>query len=363
MQRTRHLVFSLALILVTAISVRADEVDDYLKTAMASIHIPGASIAIIKDGSLIKAEAYGLADLENRIPAQPDTVYKIGSVSKQFIAAGIMILVQDRKIAVDDKVSKYLKGTPPTWQAITLRHLLTHTSGLAREAPGFDPYKVQPDIDVIKTAYSLPLQFAPGERWDYCNLGYYALAEIIHEVSGKPWCDLLAERVFAPLNMTSTQVTNVAKIIPKRAKGYVWNTDKYENAEDWLTLRPSGAFLSTVLDMAKWEAALQTDRILKESSKKEMWTPVTLNDGRKYPYGFGWELDDWPADSPVPTGVPMIRHEGTIPGFRAGFSRWPSYGLTLIVLTNRQAANMEALTANIAVRVEPRLRTTPAPTK
>lgn len=214
---------------------------------------------------------------------------------------------------------------------------------------------------MIKTAYSLPLQFTPGERWDYSNLGYYALAEIIHEVSGKPWGDFLSERVFAPLGMTSTQVTNVARIIPQRASGYVWNTDKYENAEDWPALRPSGAFLSTVLDMAKWEAALQTDRILKESSKKEMWTPVTLNDGRKYPYGFGWELDDWPADSPVPTGVPMIRHEGTIPGFRAGFSRWSSYGLTVIVLTNRQGANMEGLIANIAVRVVPQLRTTPAP--
>jgi D-alanyl-D-alanine carboxypeptidase len=363
MHRAHLIVSSLALILVTAISVHADEVDDYLKTAMASMHIPGASIAVIKDGSLIKAEAYGLADLENGIPARTDTVYKIGSVSKQFIAAGIMILVQDGKIAVDDKVSKYLKGTPPTWQAITLRHLLTHTSGLVREAPGFDPYKIQLDIDVIKTAYPLPLQFAPGEKWDYCNLGYYTLAEIIHEVSGKPWGDFLAERVFAPLGMTSTQVTNVARIIPKRANGYVWNTDKYENAEDWTTLRPSGAFLSTALDMAKWEAALQTDRILNESSKKEMWTPVTLNDGRKHPYGFGWELDDWPADSPVPTGVPMIRHEGTIPGFRAGFSRWPSYGLTVILLTNRQGANMEALMANIATRVVPQLRTSPAATK
>jgi CubicO group peptidase (beta-lactamase class C family) len=155
-------------------------------------------------------------------------------------------------------------------------------------------------------------------------------------------------------------VTSVAKLIPKRAGGYVWNKDKYENAENWPTVRPSGAFQSTVLDMAKWEAALQSNRILKESIKKEMWTPVILNDGRKYPYGFGWELDDWPADSPVPTGVPMIRHEGTIPGFRAAFSRWPSHGLTVIVLTNRQDLNIEGVMANVATRVVPQLRTTPA---
>ena len=102
--------------------------------------------------------------MEHRVPARPDTVFKIGSVSKQFIATGIMLLVQDGKLAVGDKVSKYLAGTPATWEAITLRHLLTHTSGLVREAPGFDPYKLQPDIDVIKTAYPVPLRFTPGEK-------------------------------------------------------------------------------------------------------------------------------------------------------------------------------------------------------
>jgi len=111
--------------------------------------------------------------------------------------------------------------------------------------------------------------------------------------------------------------------------------------------------------MAKWELALQTDRILTESSKKEMWTPVTLNDGRKYPYGFGWELDDWPANAPQPTGVPMIRHEGSIPGFRAGISRWPNHGLAVIILTNRDGAPMEGLQANVATRVVPALRTAP----
>src|SRR5262249_41622396 len=121
---------------------------------------------------------------------------------------------------------------------------------------------------------------------------------------------------------------------------------------------PSGAFLSTVLDLAKWEAALLADNVLKKSSKTEMWTPVVLNDGRKYPYGFGWELNDWPADSPVPTGVPMIRHEGTMPGFRAGFNRWPSYGLAVIVLTNRADAPVEGLAAGIAIRAVPELQRT-----
>lgn len=360
MSRSRHCLASVVLIVFTSISVRADDIDDYLKSVMQTQHIPGVSIAVLKNGTVVKAAAYGLADIEHNIPARTDTVYKIGSASKQFIATGIMLLVQDGRISVNDKISRYVEGTPDTWQAITLRHLLTHTSGLVREGPGFDPYKLQPDIDVIRTAYPLPLQFKPGEKYEYSNLGYFVLAEVIHKVTGKPWGDFLHERVFAPLGMNATRVTSVEDIVPNRADGYAWNRDKYENVGDWLAVRPSGAFLSTALDLAKWEAALLTDRILTSASKNEMWTPVVLNDGQKFPYGFGWQLNDWPADSPVPTGVPMIRHGGSIPGFRASIARWPSYGLAVIVLTNREDAGIDALSANIAVRAVQELRQVPA---
>jgi CubicO group peptidase (beta-lactamase class C family) len=360
MNRKRHVLLSWTLVLVAAVSVRADDIDDYLKRAMEDQHLPAVSIAVIKNGAVTKVAGYGLADIEHGIPARPDTVYKIGSVSKQFIATGIMLLVQDGRIAVDDKVGKYVEGTPSTWQAITLRHLLTHTSGLMREGPGFDPNKIQPDIDVIKTAYPVPLMFKPGEKHVYSNLGYFVLAEVIQKVSGKAWSDFLAERVFAPLGMTATRMTGAADIVPNRSDGYAWNKDKFQNAPNWPAVRPSGAFLSTVLDLAKWEAALITDQVLKASTKKEMWTPVTLNDGSKYPYGFGWQLNDWPADSPAPIGVPMISHGGSMPGFRAGYTRWPSYGLSVIVLTNREGANVEGLGANIAIRVQPELKTVSA---
>jgi CubicO group peptidase (beta-lactamase class C family) len=289
-------------------------------------------------------------------------VFKIASVSKQFIATGIMLLVQDGKISVDAKVSRLLPDAPPTWSDITLRHLLTHTSGLVREAPGFDPFKIQPDIDVIKTAYPLPLNFKPGDRYQYSNLGYFVLAEIIRRASGKPWEEFIPERVFKPLGMSSTRVVTTTEIVANRADGYAWVAEKqqYENSDDWTASRPSGAFLSTVLDMAKWEAALLTDTILTASSKAEMWKWVTLNDQTTFPYGFGWQLNDWPADSPTRTGVPMIRHGGSDPGFRAGFLRWPTYGLAVIILTNRREANIDGLGANIAIRAVPELRTTPA---
>jgi D-alanyl-D-alanine carboxypeptidase len=359
MSRKLRFLLPLALTLVAAAPLRGQDIDNFVRGWIEKQHVPGAAIAVIKDGQLIKAEGYGLADVENRIPVRPDTVFKIGSLSKQFIAAGIMVLVQDGRLAVDDHVSKHVDGTPKTWEAITLRHLLTHTSGLVREAPGFDVYKLQPDIDVIKTAYPVALVFAPGEKYQYSNLGYFVLAEVIHRVSGKPWGDFLSERVFIPLRMTATRVTSLTDIVHDRASGYAWRANRLQNEDDWPAVRPSGAFLSTVLDLAKWDAALSGDQILKEPAKREMWTPVKLNDGRTFPYGFGWQLDDWPTDSQVPTGIRMIRHGGAMNGFRAGYARWPGHRLTVIVLTNLTNAPYEGLVANIAVTYVPQLRTTP----
>ena len=359
MNRERGFLLLFGVMLVAAAPARGQDIDDFVKGWIDKQHVPAAAIAVVKDGSLIKVEGFGLADVENRIPARPDTVFKIGSLSKQFIATGVMLLVQDGRVAVDDKVSKHLDGTPTTWQAITLRHLLTHTSGLVREAPGFDINKLQPDIEVIKTAYPTPLASAPGEKYEYSNLGYFVLAEVISRVSGKPWGDFLSERVFTPLEMTSTRVTSLTDIVPNRARGYAWNSGRLQNEDDWPAVRPSGAFLSTVLDLAKWEVALSGDQILKGPTKREMWTPVRLNDGRTFPYGFGWQLDDWPADSKVPTGIPMIRHGGSMNGFRAGYIRWPSHRLTVIVLTNLSNAPYEGLAANIAIRYAPQLKTAP----
>jgi CubicO group peptidase (beta-lactamase class C family) len=295
--------------------------------------------------------------LENDNAATPETVFKIGSVSKQFIATGIMLLVQDGRMTLADPVTAHIPESPPAWRMITVRSLLTHTSGLTREAPGFDPYKVQPDIAVIKTSFEAPLSAPPGGKYAYSNLGYFVLAEIIHRVSGKPWEDFLRERVFAPLGMSATRATSATAIIPKRARGYSRTNDRFENAPDWPALRASGAFVSTAPDLAKWEAALQTDRILTAASKKEMWTPVRLNDGSEYPYGFGWEVDYFP-NGIGKTDVPMIRHEGTIPGFRAVFWRLPNQDLTIIVLSNLERAALDNLTAGIAIRYAPEL--TPA---
>ena len=304
----------------------ADPVDDIVNTELKRQGVFGVSIAVIKDGQVIKAEGYGLANAELNVRATPQTVYEIGSVSKQFIASGIMLLVQDGRMSLDDKASKYLSATPATWQAITVRHLLTHTAGIINEPPGFDPYKIQSDADVVKSAYSSPLLFAPGAEWTYSNTGYFALAEIIRIVSGEPWDAFLQKRIFQSLAMTSTRTTTM-EMVSNRASGYAQTKGRVSNATPSLVVRPSGAFLSTVLDLAKWEAALNASSLLSTTTLNQMWTPVTLNGGRTYAYGLGWQVDSV-------AGHRRVYHSGTMLGFRATIQRYLDDELTVIVLTN-----------------------------
>ena len=333
--------FACVLLLTLSVAVQADKVDDYVKAQMERQHVPGISIVVIKDQKIIKSMGYGLANVELNVAVTPETVFKIGSVSKQFIATGILLLVQDGKMSLDDNVSKFLDGTPEAWKPITIRHLLTHTSGIVREAPGFDPLKIQSDADVIKTAYSLPLRFTPGEKWEYCNVGYFTLAEIINRVSGKSWPDFLHERVFAPLGMNSTRTTNMTELVTNRANGYVWRNDKFQNSAIYFALRPSGAFLSTVVDLAKWDAALDAGTLLKKPTLDQAWTPVKLNNGNTHPYGFGWEL------APV-AGHKQINHGGSLPGFRSQLTRFIDDKLTVVVLTNGDNANAAAIAIGVA---------------
>ena len=341
MHPKRQQFFALLLLLVTSVSVQADKVDDYIKSLMQRQHLPGLSLVVIKDHKIAKVQGYGLANIELNVPVTPETVFKIGSVSKQFIATGIMLLAQEGKLKLDDNINIYLDGAPDTWKPITISHLLTHTSGIVREAPGFDPLKIQNDADVIKTAYELPLRFTPGEKYEYCNVGYFTLAEIIRKVSGKPWGEYLSERLFKPLGMNATRTTDMRDLVSHRANGYRWSNGKFENSAIYLALRPSGAFLSTVLDLAKWEEALANEKVLKHAELDQMWTPVKLNNGKTEAYGFGWQLDDV-------RGHKLVNHGGSLPGFRAEFSRYVDDKLTVIVLTNGDNANAFAIARGIA---------------
>ncbi len=320
---------------------RADEIDDYVKSQMAKQHIPGLSMAVLKEGKPVKLTAYGAANLELDVPATPDTVYKIGSLSKQFIAAGIVLSSGEDKVGLDDPVGKYLEDAPQTWRAITVRHLLTHTAGLPKEAPGFDPLKMQSDVELIRSAYSLPLSFEPGMKWEYSNLGYYVLAEILRRTTQKPWAQYLQERLFAPLGMSATRPTTIEELVPRRASGYNWAESKYRNGEVLLGVRPSGAFLSTVRDLAKWDAALYSNDLFSPQQREMMWTPVKLSDGSEKPYGFGWIVDKVGKHKEV-------HHAGTLTGFRSAMARFVDDRLTVIVLTNCGQALPERIAIGVA---------------
>jgi D-alanyl-D-alanine carboxypeptidase len=257
------------LLLVSPRVAAADPVDDIVNAELKRQGVPGVSVAIVRGGRIVKAEGYGLANAELNVRATAETVYQIGSVSKQLIAAGIMLLVQDGKLGLDDKASRYLAGTPAAWQAITVRHLLTHTASIGNEPPAFDPLKLQSDADLVKSAYSAPLFFVPGADWTYSNTGYFALADIIRTVSGEPWDVFLQKRLFQTLAMTSMRTTTM-ELVSNRATGYAPINGKMINAPPILAVRPSGAFLSTVLDLAKWDAALSAASLLSAAAHRRL---------------------------------------------------------------------------------------------
>jgi CubicO group peptidase (beta-lactamase class C family) len=317
----------------------SDAVDALVTAQMADRHIPGVALAVVRGGKVIKAVGYGFADLEHEVPVTPETVFKIGSVSKQFIATGIMLLAQDGKLSVDDPVAMFFPNAPESWRPITIRHFLTHTSGVQREGPAFDAQKIQPDSIVVSSTFDRPLEFPTGLKYQYCNVCYFALADIIAKVSGQPWDAYLEERVFRPLGMTATRATTTTAIVPHRARGYSWSDGRYENALELVAVRPSGAFLSSALDLARWEAALNEETILTKASREQMYAPTRLLDGGTSPYGFGWDL------TPL-VGHRRIHHGGSLPGFRAEMARFPDDDLTVIVLTNADNGQPEQI-ANV----------------
>jgi D-alanyl-D-alanine carboxypeptidase len=328
------------LVVLFATVAAADAVDTYLRAEMANQRLPGVAVAVLRDGKPVSVRTLGLANIELNVPVTRDTVFKIGSVSKQFIATGIMLLVRDGKVRLDDPLAKYFEDAPEAWKPITVRQLLSHTSGLVRESPGFDGLKAQSDADVIRQAYGVPLQSAPGEKWAYCNLGYFILAETIHRVSGQPWPQFMAERVFKPLGMTATRTTDTLDIVPHRANGYLYRDNQQHNVGPMLALRPSGAFLSTIADLMKWEAALHAGVVLSKDEQVQMLTPMKLTDGAATQYGLGWMLDDV-------RGHRRVHHGGTLPGFRAEFSRYDD-SLGVIVLTNADSARTDAIAVEVA---------------
>ena len=305
--------------------------------------IPGLSLVVCHDGKIVKASGYGLANVELGIAVTPETIFQTGSVGKQFISMAVMMLVEEGKIGLDDKITKYILESPAAWNGVTVRNLLTHTSGIADYAGDVGPLgggvidfrKDYTEQELVEAFAKLPMDFAPGEKWSYSNTGYVLLGIIIHRVTGKFYGDFLQERIFVPLGMTSTRIISEADIVPHRSSGYRLVKGEWKNQE-WvspsLNTTADGALYTNVLDLAKWDAALWAKKLIQPSSYVEMWTPVKLNSGKTYPYGFGWEVT-------IADGHRVLRHNGAWQGFTMSIARFVDDGLTVMVMTNLDSEN------------------------
>lgn len=330
---------------VSPASAQDDKVDEYVKTAMVEQKAPGLSIAVVRNGEIVYAKGYGLSNVELNVAATPDTIYQSGSVGKQFTATLAMMLVEEGKLVLDAPISKYIAGTPEAWKGITVRHLLTHTSGISNSIyNSLDFRRDYTEDELLQRFAKVPLDFQPGEKWNYSNPGYVTLGILIHKVTGRFYGDLLREKIFGPLGMTTARVINEADIVMNRADGYRLENGEVKNQE-WvsptLNTTADGALYLTVLDMAKWDAALYTEKLLKRSTLDQMWTPVKLNDGKTEPYGFGWQVGEI-------RGHRIIHHGGAWQGFTSYILRVVDDKLTVVVLTNSASARPGAIANRIA---------------
>jgi len=338
----------LALVLFTALNVIAqdaisDQVDRAVESQRSAQRIPGLALAVCRNGQVIKATGYGLANVELDAKVTPETIFQTGSVGKQFTAIAVMMLVEEGKIAIDDKISKYIPESPEKWSKVTVRNLLTHTSGIAdyggeEDTMGKGVINFRKDYteeELVRAFSTMPIDFAPGDKWKYSNTGYVLLGIIIHRVTGRFYGDVLQERIFMPLGMTSTRIISESDIVPHRSSGYRLVKGELKNQE-WvsptLNTTADGALYTNVLDLAKWDAALYQRKFLKPSSYDAMWTPVKLNDGKTYPYGFGWSIQD-------EAGHHIVSHDGAWQGFTMTIARFLDNGLTVIVMTNLDENN------------------------
>lgn len=330
---------------------------------MEALHIPGLSLAIVRDGAVLRASGYGLANLEHGTPATAATVYEIGSNTKQLTAAAVMMLVEEGRISLGDPLTRYFPQAPASWRAITVRHLLTHMGGIQNHVavPGWmEVFKTDLSFagspgrdELLARFFALPREFAPGETWAYDNTGYILLGWIIEQASGRSYWELMEERIFRPLGMTATRSTDPRPVVPHRAAGYVWVGGGFENRP---ALPPfvgfsAGSLLSTVEDLARWTVALDDGGLLRSTSRELLWTPTVLVDGSPAPfdYGFGWFVDRH-------GGHPLVQHGGGTPGFSSTIYRFPDHRLSVILLTNHGDMILDPLAIEIAGMVEPALR-------
>lgn len=311
----------------------AQEIDALLRQTYRPEE-PGAAVIVVKNGDVILRAGYGMANLELGVAIEPHMVFRLGSITKQFTAVAILMLLEEGKLALDDEITRFFPDYPTQGHRITVEHLLTHTSGIKSytDMPEWMPLwrkdlTLAELIDVFKDQ---PMTFAPGSRWAYNNSAYVLLGAIIEAASGQSYEEFLQRRLFEPLGMAHSGYDHTERIVPGRAAGYAQGPEGFQNAPYLSMSHPhaAGALISSVDDMARWDAALYTDTLLRRETLQRAWTPAVLTDGTETGYGYGWMLISY-------EGYRLIEHGGGIPGFLTDAIRVPDERLYVAVLTNR----------------------------
>jgi CubicO group peptidase (beta-lactamase class C family) len=353
--RTRGLLILLAAL---PLSAGADQIDDYVKARMQKGNIPGLSLAIVKNGRVVRAGGYGYANVELKVPPTEETAYEIGSTTKSFTATAVMMLVEEGKIGLDEKIGSYLSGLPEPWRPITVRQLLSHTSGIKEYVQDMRQAvrDMREPADAFKAVGSAPLQFPPGSRARYSNTNFVLLGLMVEKVAGEPYSTFLSKRIFNPLGMSRTRMNDPEAVILNRAQGYRWRDGKLWNQPGITEAAAfsAGGLISTVKDLAKFDDALYSGQLLKPGTREMMWTPVKLADGSSPgvlnfgAYGLGWGLDEH-------DGHRCVWHGGSSLGFRGAFLDFPEDRLSIVVLTNLNSAGADSLAFALAGMMNPSL--------
>ncbi|MDY6947686.1 MAG: serine hydrolase domain-containing protein [Pseudomonadota bacterium] len=341
---------STVLLVAAASCAQADEIDDYINAEVARQQVPGLALAIMRHGELVRAQGYGFANLEHHVPVHPDTLFQSGAVGMQFTAVAVMLLVEDGKLRLDESVRTYLPEAPRSWQPITLRQMLNHTSGLAT-TPSGEFRRDYSDEELLAIIYGQPLNFRAGTRWSFSYTGYLTLGMLIKRVSGEFYADLLARRLFAPLGMHTARLIDYRAVIPNRAEGYEATADGLRHPE-WISPTANstadGSLYLSVLDYARWEAGVFGRKVLKPESWAEIAQPARIASGRTYPYGLGWYLEH-------SAGQDIWRHAGRWQGFNTFIIRYLGDELTIVALANGDGGDAARIARHVAGLLDAKL--------
>jgi N-acyl-D-amino-acid deacylase len=334
---------------------QADQMGDIVRAEMAAQRIPGMAVAVVRRGEIVTAQGYGLANVEHNAPVTAETIFQSGSLGKQFTAAAVMLQVEDGRLSLSDSLLQFVPDGPAAWRDVTVRQLLTHTSGIPDYTDGSLDYRRDfSEDDLVNVAKKLPLDFTPGAEWKYSNTGYVLLGAIVRKVSGQFYGDVLTDRVFTPLGMKTARVISEADIVPHRAAGYRLVDGALRNQE-WvapmLNTTADGSLYLSLQDLIAWDRGLRAGAVLQRESWEQIFRPVTLNNGRKHPYGFGWQVDRI-------AGQAVYRHGGAWQGFKTYIARYLGDDITIIALANLAQANPSRVVDAIAASLIPKLTAT-----